>query len=162
MHTSKTEENSSKHRKFIVIIDNKKYVFNKPIVSGEEIIIKTGNTPVECFTVYQKFKGCDFERISSNETVDLSNPGREKFSVKEAEVFHYLLDDEPETTDKKFLSANQILELGGVIPIQDYYLIEIDPSGNEINHKNKPDEPIKMKCPSSKFVSIFRGAMPVS
>ena len=42
------------------------------------------------------------------------------------------------------------------------YLVEFDHGGNEISHKEKPDAPIKLKCPGSKFVSVFRGETPVS
>lgn len=156
------EESSSKNATFKIKVDNDTFSFNTKIVNGEQILIKAGKTPVNCFTLYQKLKGCDFEKVSLDETVDLSEKGIEKFTVKEAEVFHYLLDDEPETTDKKSLTANQILELGGILPVTDYYLMEIEDNGNEISHKDSPNAPILMKCPSSKFVSIFRGAMPVS
>lgn len=162
MHTNKKEENSSNHGTYKVKVDNDVLVFNKPIVTGTDILIKAGKTPPECHSLYQKLKGCDFQKISLNEEVDLSNPGIEKFTVKPPEVFHYFLDDEPETTDESSLSANQILELGGIKPVEDYYLVEIDKDGNEINHNDTPDAPIKMKCPGSKFVSIFRGETPVS
>ncbi len=162
MHTNEKEENSSNHEAFKAKVDNDVLVFNKPNVTGKDILIKAGKTPPECHSLYQKLKGCDFEKISLNEEVDLSNPGIEKFTVKSPEVFHYFLDEEPETTDEPSLSANQILELGGIKPVEDYYLVEIDKDGQEINHKDTPDAQIKMKCPGSKFVSIFRGETPVS
>ncbi len=161
MNNNKSEK-STKHKNFKIKVDNEKVIFNKPVVSGEEILIKVCKTPVECFALYQKFKGCDFEKISLDQMVDLSAPGLEKFTVKDSEVTHYLLDDEPEMTDKKSLSANQILENGGITPVTDYFLTEIDSNGNTISHKETPDAQIIMKCPGSKFVSIFKGAMPVS
>lgn len=162
MNSQNSEDKSSKLQSYKIKVDHDVLVFNKPTVRGQDILIKAGKTPPECHTLYQKLKGCDFERVSLNEEVDLSNPGIEKFTVKPPEVFHYFLDDEPETTDESSLSANQILELGGIKPVEDYYLVEIDKDGNEINHKDTPDAPIKMKCPGSKFVSIFRGETPVS
>jgi len=162
MQTHKNEEKSSKKKRFPVIVDGSKLIFEKPKVTGEEILVKACKTPKECFTVYQKFKGCDFERIEHNQIVDLATKGLEKFLIKKSETSHYTLDDEPESTDRKSLSANQILENGGIKPVADYYLMEIESDGNEISHKNAPDVPIEMKCPGSKFVSIFRGAMPVS
>ena len=162
MINQSNEGKTSKNETFKVKVDNETFLFDSKIVNGEQILIKAGKTPVACFALYQKLKGCDFEKISLDETVDLSNKGIEKFTVKGAEVFHYLLDDEPETTEQKTLSANQILELGGVLPVTDYYLIEIDNTGKEISHKDTPLSPIVMKCPGSKFVSIFRGSTPVS
>lgn len=162
MQTHKNEGEPSKQRNFPIRVDGNKFIFNKPEVTGQEILIKVGKTPTECFTVYQKFKGCDFERISLDEIVDLSRPGLERFTIKESEVSHYTLDEEKETTEQKTLSANQILENGGVTPVEDYYLMEIDSNGNEIPHKDNSNDPIEMKCLGSKFVSIFRGSMPVS
>jgi len=162
MQTHKNEDKSSNQRRFPVLVDREKLVFNKPQVTGQEILLKAGKTPVECFAVYQKFKDCDFEHISLDEVVDLSCPGLERFTIKKSEVFHYKLDDDPETTEHSSLSANQILKNGDVTPAKDYYLMEIDSNGNEISHKDTPDAPIELKCPGSKFVSIFRGAMPVS
>ncbi len=162
MNTNNGAEKSANKNNYKVMVDNIKIKFNKPVVTGEEILIKAGKTPVECFTLYQKLKGCDFEKISLSETVDLSSPGLEKFVIKEPEVFHYTLDDDPETTDQKSLSANQILENGGLTPASDYFITEIDNDGNTISHKETPDALIQMKCPGTKFISIFRGAMPVS
>ena len=162
MSLIKKEEKPSKNKSYKVLVDGDKYEFNKSVVTGEEILIKIGKTPPECHTLYQKLKGRDFEKISIDEVVDLSNRGIEKFTVKPQEVFHYTLDEEPETTDSKVLSANQILQNGEIKPVEDYYLIEIDSSGSEISHKENPEAPIEMKCPGSKFVSVFRGEMPVS
>lgn len=161
MHTH-TEKESKNSKKFKILVDKNKVDFNQAIITGRDILTKSGHTPPECHTLYQKLKGCDFEKVGLDESVDLSHPGIEKFTVKPPVVFHYTLDDEPETTDEKQLTANEILSNGGLSPITDYYLIEFDDSGQEIPHKDNPDEPIDMKCPGSKFVSVFRGETPVS
>ncbi|MBR09527.1 MAG: hypothetical protein CMP48_17815 [Rickettsiales bacterium] len=155
-------EKTSKAKSYKVLVDGDKFEFEKSIVSGEEILIKVGKTSPRCYTLYQKLKGCDFEKINLEEVVDLKNPGIEKFTIKPPEVFYYTLDEEPETTDSKFLSANQILVNGGIKPVKDYYLIEIDHLGNELSHKESPNEPIEMKCPGSRFISVFVGETPVS
>lgn len=158
----KNEGKPSKNKKYVIKVDDQKVVFNKSEVTGKEILTEVGKTPVECFSLYQKFKGCDFEKISLTEIVDLSKHGLEKFTVKDSEVYHYSLDDEPETTDQESLSANQILEFGGITPVKDYYLMEFKNDGGQTSHKETPDAPIRMECPGSKFVSIFRGATPVA
>lgn len=162
MQKHKNEEESSKQKKYLIIVDNVTVEFNKPEVTGMEILIKVGKIHAKCYSLYQKFKGCDFEKIGLDQIVDLSKHGLEKFTIKEPEVFHYTLDDEPETTDQRSLSANQIMQNGGVTPVKDYFLNEIDNNENEISHKDTPDAQIKMKCPGSTFVSIFRGATPVA
>lgn len=162
MSSIKEEVGTSKNISYKVLVDKDKLEFHKSFVTGEEILQKAGKIPLTCHALYQKLKGCDFEKIGLDELVDLGKPGIERFTVKPSEVFYYTLDEEPETTEKELLSANQILKNGGITPVEDYYLIEIDSSGLEVSHKENPDEPIKMKCPGSKFVSVFKGEMPVS
>ena len=60
----KSEERSSKNKSYKVLVDGNKFEFNKSVVTGEEILIKIGKTPPECHTLYQKLKGCEFEKIS--------------------------------------------------------------------------------------------------
>jgi len=120
-----------------------------------------GKTPIECFSLYQKLKGCDFEKIDLTEVVDLTRPGLEHFVTKPPEVFYYDLDDEPETTELKEMSPNQILQAGGVNP-KDHYLVQVNVDGSQISYKDKGDIPIKMKCPRVKFISVLNGPTPVS
>ncbi len=149
-------------KKYKVRIDSEYYIFDHQIVTGKEILIKADIAHVECHTLYQKFKDCDFEKIDLNEKVDLARPGIEHFIIKKAEVFHYTVDGEPETTDEKQLTPNQILELAGLTPVTDYYLVEINQDGSQTSYKDTPNQPLIMKCPALKFVSSFRGETPLS
>jgi hypothetical protein len=149
-------------KKYKVKIDNKYFVFNHQLVIGREILEMAGKTPVECHTLYQKLKHSDFEKIDLDEKVDLAKPGIEHFVVKPPEVFYYSVDGEPETTDLKELTPNQILELAGIIPVSDYYLVQINYDGTQTSYKDSMTTPIKMQCPAMKFVSVFRGETPVS
>jgi len=132
------------------------------VVTGKEVLQKAGFGPVECYWLYLKLKGRDFEKIDPNEAVDLAKPGVEQFIVKPTEVFNYFVDDEPETTDQKELTANQILEAAGLTPVSDYYLVRLEGDGNHTSFKDNPTAPIKMVCPAVKFVSAFRGETGVS
>lgn len=149
-------------KKYKVKIDNDFFVFDDHVVTGREILEKAGKTPVECHSLFQKLKHSDFEKIDLDEKVDLTKPGIEKFVVKPPEVFYYTVDGEPETTDQKELTPNQILELAGITPTSDYYLVQKNPDGTEISYKGKPNEPITMRCPAMSFISIFNGETPVS
>ncbi len=150
-----------KKHEFKIKVDDLIYEFGEPIVTGSEILVKAGKTPVECFSLYQKFKGCDFERISLDEKVNLSKPGLKHFTVKAPEVFYYTVDGEQETTDRKILSAEEILSLAGLEP-KDYYLVQIRSDGSQIQYNDSPDQQIEMKCPGLKFVSAFRSGTPVA
>lgn len=149
-------------KKYRIKIDDKVLVFDNESVIGSEILTKAGFTPIECYSLYQKLKGCDFEKISSNEKVDLSKPGIERFVVKESEVYHYSLDGEPETTDLSELTPMNILEFAGIKPMSDYYLVQILEDQTQVSYKDRPNDPIKMKCPGSKFISVYRSATPVA
>lgn len=138
------------------------FIFLKQFVTGKEILEKAGIAVTECFWLYQKLKNCDFQRISLTEKVNLAKPGIEHFVVKPTEVFHYFVDEEPETTEEKELTPNQILEAAGVTPVNDYYLVLINADGSQQSFINTPGKPIKMVCPAMKFVSVFRGETPVS
>ena len=149
-------------KRYKVKIDGKSFVFDHHLVTREELLRKAGYCSIECFVLYQKFKGCDFEKIGAGEKIDLTKPGIEKFTVKPTDIFHYSVDGEPETTDSKQLSPNQILDLAGVTPVSDYYLVQVDDEGNQTSFKDTPDVPIEMQCPAMKFISVFRGETPVS
>lgn len=149
-------------KQYKVKINDTHYVFEQEVEFGKEILQKAGFLPVECYWLYQKLKGCDFEKIDLNEKVDLAKPGIEQFVVKPTEVFNYFVDDEPETTDQKELTPNQILEAAGLTPVSDYYLVRLNADGTQTSFKDSPTTPIKMVCPAVKFVSAFRGETGVS
>src|SRR5436190_9870993 len=101
-------------KKYKVKVGSDFFIFDHHIVTGLEILEKAGIRPLECYWLYQKLKGCDFEKIDLTEKVDLSGGNVEHFVVKPTEVFHYFVDAEPETTDQKTLTPNQILENAGI------------------------------------------------
>lgn len=148
-------------RGFKVRIDDAVYEFGTSTVLGRDILKAAGKLPAECYTLYEKLKGCDFEKINANEKVDLSRPGIEQFVVKPPEVFHYWVDGEPETTDNAQLTANQILEAAGYNS-KEYYLVQINDDGSQISFENEPDKHITMKCPGLKFTALYRSSTPVS
>ena len=160
-HYSNTNQKPPVGKKYQVKVDDQTIVFNKEKVTGQEILEAACRTPVECYTLYQKFKHCDFEKIDLNEVVDLTKPGLERFITKPPEVFYYDLDDEPETTDLKEMTPNQILKAGGVDP-KTHYLVQVNADGSQTSYKDKGDQPIKMKCPRMKFISVLNGPTPVS
>lgn len=149
-------------KKYKVKIDDIHYVFDHHIVTGQEILEKAGKTPVECHSLYIKLRHCDFDLIGLHDKVDLIEKAVEHFVTKPPVVFHYTVDKEPETTEDKELTPNQILELAGILPVKDYYIVQINPDGSQTSYKGSPEKPIKMKCPAMHFVSVFNGETPVS
>lgn len=137
---------------FIIIVDGQKVEFDQPKVTGKEILVKAGKTPVECFTLYIKKPGCDFEKVSLDEVVDISEGKVEHFVTKEPEVFNYTVDDQPELTDKKALAPVEILKLAGIDP-HISYLIWVHPDGRKESFAFNPHDPIKMVCTGMKFIT---------
>lgn len=149
-------------KKYQVIVDEKKIVFDHEVVSGEEVLKAAGLQPTECYSLYAKEKGCDFELVRPHDKINLADKGVERFVSKSPIVFHYFVDNEPETTEERELTPNQILEYAGISPVKDYYLVRVNADGSQISYKDTADTPIQMECPAVKYISVFRGETPVS
>ncbi len=113
---SKLNKTPPAGKHYQTLVDDKLVVFEKENPTGFEIILKAGKKHPECHSLYLKTKGCDFEYISLEQHVDLIKPGVEIFITKPPVVYHYDFDDEPETTDLKEMTPNEILKAGGVSP----------------------------------------------
>ena len=133
-------------------VNDNVYYFSEPKVTGRQILEKAKLLPPECHSLYRKLKDCDFEKINLDETVDLSDPGIERFISKEPEVLHYTVDEELETTDRKTLSPLEILKLAG-INSKERYLIQVLADGKHIEYAFEPEEPITLKCPRLIFIT---------
>lgn len=138
--------------KYVAIIEEKKYEFVHPEVTGRQILEKAGKEPAECYSLFQKLEGCDFELIRSDQVVDLRQLGIEKFVVKDPIVFNYTVNSEPETTDQKQLTPDEILHLAGISE-EENYLIQVLKDMPEIVYAFKPHEHIKMVCPGLHFIT---------
>jgi hypothetical protein len=148
------DDNVSIHtkEKHTITVDGEKINFNKPKVTGIEILEKAKKEPIQCFTLYRKLKGCDFDKVSMDEVIDISDRKIEEFITKEAEVFNYTVNRQPELTDKKALTPTEILKLNAIDPNENY-LIQLLAGGEEIEYAYRPDTPIKMVCTGMQFES---------
>ena len=159
--SSENKEASLGSKHFEIIVDGQIVVLNKQKVTGQEILEAACRTPVLCYTLYQKFKDCDFDKVELSDVVDLKKTGLEHFVSKPPDTFHYSLDDDPEITDLKIMTPNQIL-LNGLIDPKTHYLVQIHDDGSQTSYKDMGEEPVRMKCPHMTFVSILNGPTPVS
>lgn len=74
-------------------------------------------------------------------------------------LIHYKVDDEPESTDQKFLTPVQIMKGAGIDP-QTNYLEQV--TGHDfISYKDNPNTEIEMKN-GMRFITKPIGPMPVS
>jgi len=79
--------------------------------------------------------------------------------MAEIKTVEYLVDDEPQTTTEKVLTAKQILTNAGR-DLDSYYLVQIE-GNHKTSYQNSPDEEIHMH-PKMKFISVYTGETPVS
>lgn len=150
-----------KGKKYKVFINDKVKTFTHPVVTGREILEAQGQQPCECFIVVQIIHGRHLDIIDLDEKVDLSTSGFERFVTRESGISNYTVDDEPETTTKRHMTPNEILTAAGIKAV-DHYLVQVMADNSQVSYQETPDAPIEMKCTGQKFVSIFRGATPVS
>ena len=149
-------------KKYLITINGDPHVFDNLIISRSQIIRKVGFENETKLMVFQIIDDSDLIMLDGNDKIDLSQPGFEKFIVKESFVFNYYVDDDTETSDTKTLTANQILKRATYKP-SDYYLVELLEGGGQKSYKDNPDEEIVLTHkPEKRFISIYRGDMPVS
>ncbi len=68
-----------KGKKYRFRVDNEKYVTEKEVLTGKEILELAGKFPIERFQLNQKIKGGSVKKIGYNEKVDLTEKGVERF-----------------------------------------------------------------------------------
>ncbi|RWK53163.1 multiubiquitin domain-containing protein [Mesorhizobium sp.] len=68
-------------RGYRVRINGEPYVFDNPLPTGREVLIKAGLTPPENYTLRVKMAGEKPHKVELDETVDLRRPGVEKFKA---------------------------------------------------------------------------------
>lgn len=142
----------NKHQKgFPVEVDGQILYFDIQEITVGQLLEKAGKTPITCFSVYRKLKGCDFEFIHPDKKLDIADPALEHFVIKDPVVFSYTVDTEPETTDHAELSALEILHQKNIDSKERYLVLE--DNGREEIFAFKQDFPIKMKCPGLHFLT---------
>ncbi len=140
------------HKVYVTVVNETELAFHKPEVTGAELLIAAGFEHLQCHTLYQKLKGCDFNKVALDDVINLADEGIERFVTKGPEVFNYEVNGEPETTDKKELTPNQIMQLKGIHP-HNHYLVQLLHDGERIVYTYCADESIKMDCRGMKFVT---------
>ena len=66
-------------KRYLIKVDTKKVEMDKQIVTGKEILEAAGKMPPNRFQLNQKLRGGMVKKIGLDETVDLAEPGVERF-----------------------------------------------------------------------------------
>lgn len=136
---------------FYFTLNDEKYRSFKAKVTGEDLLKLAGIKETRCFSLYQKFKGCDFERIAMSGIVDLSAEGIERFITKDPDTFSYTVNGEHEMTDKKFQTPIEILAKAGIDELYNYLVLVT--SNGEIEYAWNPEVLIEMDCKGMTFIT---------
>ncbi|RFZ92945.1 hypothetical protein D0C36_16280 [Mucilaginibacter conchicola] len=146
------KDGHEKPKVYIATVNATEIAVYDPKITGAQLLKEAGIKHVQCHTLYQKFKGCDFEKVAMGEVIDLSKEDIEHFVTKGPDVFNYEVDGEPETTDHKDLTPLRIMELKGADPAN-HYLIQLLHGREQVSYAYCPDEPIIMDCRGMKFIT---------
>ena len=68
-----------KARHYVIRIDKQKFKLDDPKMTGRELLTLAEKTPLERFRIDQKLKSGQTKRVALDETVDLCEPGVERF-----------------------------------------------------------------------------------
>ncbi len=80
MATEKANGNNGNNKeKFKFKVRNETYEVDKPVITGREVCEIAGLVPPEQFKLDLKKQGNEYREIALNDTVDLTEPGIEKF-----------------------------------------------------------------------------------
>ena len=78
---------------FDVRIGDTKFAIDDPVVTGRQILEAAGNFPPEEFLVFQRLANGQLEEIRLDETVDLRDPGVERFhTFRSDRSFRFVVD----------------------------------------------------------------------
>lgn len=137
---------------FKVNVDGQIIEFQNWDPTREEILEKVNKLPVGCYSLYQKLEGYDFELVMPKQKIDLRNLGVERLTVKDPVAFNYEFNGQPETSESKELSPEEILQAGGADPLKEY-LIQVIDNGPDLVFAFNPTARIKMQCKGMKFIT---------
>ena len=80
MNTEVTSnEFRAKHHEYKIQIDKEVIETNNPTPTGRDLLISANKNPPEQYGIYLKVKGSQPKRIGLDATIDLREPGVEKF-----------------------------------------------------------------------------------
>lgn len=136
---------------FATSVNDTELFFNEPKVSGLELMEKSNLKHIECLELFQLVEG-DFKKIAKDEIVDLSAKGFERFVAKDAQYRSYSVNNDPEVTDKRELTPEEILKLAGLNP-EEHFLILVNKDGSKVSYGHQPQVKIKIECGGMHFLT---------
>ena len=102
-------------RRLRVRIDDDRFVVADPVITGRQLLDEAGKRPVEEFLIFLKLSNGLLEEIRLDETVDLRQPGVERFlTFKSDRSFRFELDGRRFEWGAAHIAGLTLKELAGV------------------------------------------------
>lgn len=129
-----------------VKIDGEKHSFDDPKVTGAQLLTKAGKHPLNEHLIFQRLKNGQFEEIRLEESVDLTQPGLERFKTfRSGESYRLVVDGRRFDWGAPEITGRKLKQFAGVNPVEfDMWLDVRGPGEDRIINDNESvrlDEP---------------------
>ncbi|NDV25971.1 multiubiquitin domain-containing protein [Desulfovibrio sp. JC010] len=102
---------------FKVKIDDSMFEFGETMVTGHQLLTIAHKHPLDEHIIYQKLKDGQFEEIRLEESVDLSQPGLERFKTfRSAESYRFTVDGRKFEWGAPVITGRRLKKFADVAP----------------------------------------------
>jgi Multiubiquitin len=129
-------------------IDQTAFTVDDPIITGQQLLDLASKRPADQYLIYQLLQNGQLEGMRPDETVDLRQPGIERFLTFESDrAFFFTLDGRKFEWPAPVISGRKLKDMAGVNPttyevwqevrgaddraIGDQALVSLEPKGTE-------------------------------
>ncbi|MBA4340089.1 MAG: hypothetical protein C0421_14755 [Hyphomonas sp.] len=117
-------------RYFKIRIDDRSYNVDDPKLTGSLLLRLSGKRPIDEYLVFLKLANGGFEEIRLDETVDLTQPGVERFMTFESSAsYRLVIDGERIEWGAQLITGLKLKQIAGVDP--DKYALWREVRGSE-------------------------------
>ena len=124
---------SKNDKQFKVVIDDEVFIFNDPIVTGNQLLTVAKKFPTDEHIIFQHLENGQFEDIRPEETVDLTQPGAGRFKTfKSAESYRFTVDGRQFEWGAPEISGRKLKDFAEVDPDTFDVWLEVRGPGDDI------------------------------
>ena len=76
---AKANRRPPRAKQYRIRIDREQFVVDVPAMTGRELLLLSGKNPPEQFSIFQKLRGGQTQKIGLDEKADFTTPGVERF-----------------------------------------------------------------------------------
>jgi hypothetical protein len=141
---------------FKIKIDELEYDFTDPAVTGGQLLNAAGKRPMDEFLIFQRLRNGQFEEIRLEESVDLTQPGLERFKTfKSGESYRLTVDGRRFEWGAPEVTGHRLKQFAGVNPADFEVWLEVRGGEGDVLIANH--DSVRLDAPG---VERFYTAMP--